>query len=97
VKASYSKRALQQIDEALGYVSRQSPARAAKIEARLAAMVMLAQIQPFVGLKTKVPEVRRAFLTPYPYLIDYQVREDEIVVLRFRHTSRNSAWIPGRA
>ena len=28
------------------------------------------------------------FLTPYPYLIDYYVGDDEIVIQRFRHTAR---------
>jgi hypothetical protein len=28
------------------------------------------------------------FLTPYPYLIDYYVGDGEIVIQRFRHTSR---------
>ena len=41
--------------------------------------------------------VRRIFLTPYPYLIDYVVGADEVIVLRFRHTSRNPTSIPGRA
>jgi toxin ParE1/3/4 len=44
-----------------------------------------------------VPGIRRIFLTPYPYLIDYQIGDDEITVLRFRHTSRDPASVPGRA
>jgi hypothetical protein len=55
------------------------------------------QIQPPAGLRTRVPSVRRIFLTPYPHLIDYQIGDDEITVLRFRHTSRDPASIPGRA
>jgi plasmid stabilization system protein ParE len=41
-----------------------------------------------------MPGVRRIFLTPYPYLIDYFVDDDEIVVLRFRHTARNPSSLP---
>jgi len=91
VKLSYSKRALGQIDAALGYVSLRSPAGAAKIEARMAAILALAQIQPLIGVRTRVDAVRRVFLTPYPYLIDYQIADDEIIVLRFRHASRDPA------
>ena len=61
---------------------------AANVEARLAAMVTLLQLQSFVGRKTTIPGVRRVFLTPYPYLIDYYVGDDEIVIQRFRHTAR---------
>jgi plasmid stabilization system protein ParE len=84
----YQKRALQQIDKALGYIASRSPEGAANVEARLAAMVALLQLQSFVGRKTSIPGVRRVFLTPYPYLIDYYVGDDEIVIQRFRHTAR---------
>jgi toxin ParE1/3/4 len=84
----YQKRALQQIDKALGYIASRSPEGAANVEARLAAMVTLLQLQSFVGRKTTIPGVRRVFLTPYPYLIDYYVGDDEIVIQRFRHTAR---------
>ncbi len=89
MKLRYSKRA--------GYVAERSPSGAAKIEARISAMLALAQIQPHAGVRTRLSGVRRIFLTPYPYLIDYHAGEDEIVVLRFRHTSRNPSSIPGRA
>ncbi len=48
------------------------------------------QIYPHAGVKTSLPGVRRLFLTPYPYFIDYLVGEDEFVVLRFRHASRRA-------
>jgi toxin ParE1/3/4 len=61
------------------------------------AVFAVAQLQPHVGLRTTVSGVRLIFLTPYPYMIDYQIGDDEIVVLRFRHTSRNPSSIPGKA
>ena len=88
MRLRYQKRALQQIDKALGYIASPSPEGAANLEARLAAMVTLLQLQSFVGRKTTIPGVRRVFLTPYPYLIDYYVGDDEIVIQRFRHTAR---------
>jgi toxin ParE1/3/4 len=97
VKLRYSKRALEQIDKTLEHVAERSPSGAARIEARISAMLALVQIQPHAGVKTRLSGVRRIFLTPYPYLIDYHAGEDEIVVLRFRHTSRNPSSVPGRA
>ena len=97
MKLRYSKRALEQIDKALEYVAERSPSGAAKIEARVRAILTLVQVQPHAGVKTRLPGVRRIFLTPYPYLIDYHAGEDEIVVLRFRHTSRNPSSIPDKA
>ena len=97
MRVRLSATALRQIDKALGYIAERSPSGAAKIEARLSAILTLIELQPDAGLKTSLPRVRRIFLTPYPYLIDYDVGDEETVVLRFRHTSRNPAWIPGRS
>jgi hypothetical protein len=35
-----------------------------------------------------LPVVSTSGACPYPYLIDYRVGENEIVVLRFRHSAR---------
>jgi toxin ParE1/3/4 len=88
VKLRYQRRALHQIDKALGYIAARSPDGAAKVEARLTPIAALIQQQSLVGRKTSVPGVRRIVLTPYPYLIDYYVGDDEIVIQRFRHTAR---------
>jgi len=34
------------------------------------------------------PGVRRLAVSPFPYLIDYAIRDDEVSVLRFRHGAR---------
>ena len=88
MKLRYQKHALRQIDIALGYIAAKSPQGAANVEALLLAMVTLLQIQSQVGRKTSISGVRRVYLTPYPYLIDYYAGDDEIVVQRFRHTAR---------
>ncbi|HEU0145504.1 MAG TPA: type II toxin-antitoxin system RelE/ParE family toxin [Bradyrhizobium sp.] len=97
MRLSYSRQALRQIDRALSYVSARSPSGATKIESRIAAIAALLQVQPGAGFRTRMPRVRRIFLTPYPYLIDYFVDDDEIVVLRFRHTARNPSSLPTKA
>jgi toxin ParE1/3/4 len=48
----------------------------------------LLQERPYAGRATSRPGVRRLPTNPYPYLIDYRVGENEIVVLRFRHSVR---------
>lgn len=90
MKLRYSIRSLRQIERAIGYVAARSPQGAAKIEARMRTLLAMLQIYPHAGVKTSLPGVRRLFLTPYPYFIDYLVGEDEFVVLRFRHASRRA-------
>jgi toxin ParE1/3/4 len=88
LKLRYSARSLRQINEALGYIAVRSPKGAANVESRLLALLAMLQIHPHAGVKTRLPRVRRLFLTPYPYLIDYLVGDNELVVLRFRHAAR---------
>jgi toxin ParE1/3/4 len=88
VNVRYQRRALAQIGKALQYIAARSPQGAAHVEARLRAIVALLQVQSLVGRKTSVAGVRRVFLTPYPYLIDYYVDDNEIVIQRFRHAAR---------
>ncbi len=88
MKLLFQRRALQQIDRALSHIATQSPQGAANVEARLTALIAVVRDHPHVGARTSLPGVRRLFLTPYPYHIDYFVRDDEIVVQRFRHAAR---------
>jgi len=41
-----------------------------------------------MGRVTSLRHIRRFPLGSYPYLIDYSVETEEIVVRRFRHTAR---------
>jgi toxin ParE1/3/4 len=77
LKVRFSRTALRQVDRTLGYIAERSPSGAAKIEARLSAILTLLRLQPHAGLKTRLPAVRRIFLTPYPYLIDYDIGDSE--------------------
>ncbi|SDN45626.1 ParE toxin of type II toxin-antitoxin system, parDE [Methylobacterium phyllostachyos] len=88
MKLQVQRRALQQIDRALSHIATQSPQGAAKVEARLTALIAVVRDHPYVGARTSMLGVRRLFLTPYPYHIDHFVGDDEIVVQRVRHTAR---------
>jgi toxin ParE1/3/4 len=55
---------------------------------RLAEIAALLESHPHTGHKTARSRIRRLVETPCPYLIDYRVSGDEIVILRFRHAAR---------
>ena len=55
---------------------------------RILALISLLQDRPYAGRATSRTNVRRLPTNPYPYLIDYRVGENEIVILRFRHSAR---------
>ena len=52
------------------------------------ALVTLLQEQPYAGRTTTHPNVRRILVNPYPYLIDYRVTANDIIIMRFRHAAR---------
>ena len=52
------------------------------------AAVTLLQEQPYAGRMTTRPNVRRILTNPYPYLIDYRVTANDIIIMRFRHAAR---------
>jgi plasmid stabilization system protein ParE len=83
-----SKRAAQQIEDALDYVATRSPKGAVAIRDRLRELTGLLEGHPYAGQQTDRPGVRRLPTNPYPYCIDYRVLRDEVVVMRFRHAKR---------
>jgi plasmid stabilization system protein ParE len=88
VRLRFTLRAARQIDEALDHVAAHSPQGARNVQGRLRAVLDLLQRHPGAGSPTSRAGVRRAFLMPYPYSLDYRVTRDEVVVQRFRHTAR---------
>jgi toxin ParE1/3/4 len=86
VNVRYTRRALAQIDEALTYVEARSP-QAVHLRDRIVALVMLLREQPYAGRMTTRPNVRRIPTNPYPYLIDYRVTANDIIIMRFRHAA----------
>ncbi|TXN19293.1 MULTISPECIES: type II toxin-antitoxin system RelE/ParE family toxin [Methylobacterium] len=95
MKLRIQKHALRQIDRILSDISTVSPQGASRVEARISEIFILIRQHSQAGKRTTIARVRRVFLTPYPYLIDYFVGDDEIVVQRFRHAARNPVTIPG--
>ncbi|MFP5075807.1 type II toxin-antitoxin system RelE/ParE family toxin [Rhizobium sp. YIM 134829] len=88
MRLRFQKRAFAQIDTVLSHIAAHSPQGAAQVEARLRAVLQQLQAHPFPGRRIPIAGVRRAFLTRYPYHIDYFVGDEEIVIQRFRHAAR---------
>lgn len=88
VKVRYTRTALRQIDEAVSYLKAQNPQAARGLQERVLSIVALLQAHPHSARETSRRNIRRFPLGTYPYLIDYSADENEIVLRRFRHTSR---------
>lgn len=84
----YTLTAARQIEAALDFLAQESPQAAFGLRERILSVVALLQAHPQAGRLTSKRDIRRFPLNPYPYLIDYRVAGEEIVVRRFRHTAR---------
>lgn len=90
MRLRYTPRALREIERAISYISERSPQGAQNVAERFNDILKFLQEQPLAGTSNHHKGTRRLFLKPYPYMVYYHVIGDEIVILRFRHTSRKS-------
>ena len=88
MKPRFSQRATQQVDAILGGLADRSPQGATRVAERIQQIAALLSEHPLIGRKTARPSIRRIALVPYPYVIDYRVDGDTVVIVRLRHTSR---------
>ena len=93
MKARYSRLALAELEDILERITAQNPAAAVRVRARVERVIE--RIEQFPEGAQEVaerPGVRRVPLVRYPYVIHYQVRQNEIVILRIIHGARRSPW-----
>jgi plasmid stabilization system protein ParE len=88
LKLLYTRRAAEQIDETLDYLAARSPRGAARVRERILTIVTLLQLQPYAGHVTSRPGVRRLAVAPFPYVVDYRIAGEDLIVMRFRHGAR---------
>ena len=88
MKVRYTKAALRQLGAILSYIAEHSPQGAQNVQARLGRLMAALETQPLIGARTNKPGVRRAVAAPYPYIVLYEVRGDEIIIRAVRHGAR---------
>ena len=77
MRLRYTRPALADLDAMLDHVAERSPQAAGRIHARIQAIVDLLLTHPRIGVRTEDPAIRRVSTVPYPYLIFYEIAEDE--------------------
>lgn len=96
MRVRYTVPALADLRSLIGYVSSRSPGGARRVRQRIKHLIERLPAQPFVGLRTEDPTIRRLTTTPYPYLIFYEVTDREIIVHAVRHGARDPSFAPRR-
>lgn len=95
MRLRYTRPALADLDDILDYTAVRSPQSAARVHARIDAVLQLLLRHPNIGARTDDPTVRRITTKPYPYLIFYEVAGDDLVVHAVRHGARDPSDMPG--
>jgi toxin ParE1/3/4 len=95
VKLRYTLPALADLAAILDYIVAHSPQGARRVQARIQALTDLLTRYPNIGRRTNDPVIRQMTITPYPYLVFYEVTENEIVVHAIRHAARDPSGMPG--
>ena len=97
MKVRYTLPALADLDGILDYLAPRSPSGAARVQARIKTFIDLLPLHPLIGGRTDDPTIRRLVVPAYPYLVFYEVGDNEIIVHNIRHSARNPSTMPGSA
>jgi addiction module RelE/StbE family toxin len=86
LKLRYTPDAIADLRKVLAYIETQSPHGAHKVQARIQRLITLTLDHPHLGTRSR--RLRRLVARPCPYLIFYEVGDDEIVIHGVRHSAR---------
>jgi plasmid stabilization system protein ParE len=95
MRLRYTRPALADLNSILDYIATHSTQGAARVHARIEAITNLLLSRPRIGVQTEDPSIRRINTSPYPYLIFYEIADDEVVIHAVRHGARDPASMPG--
>lgn len=95
MRIRYTLPALADLDSILDYIASFSPQGAQRVQRRILMVINLLSTHPAMGARTDDPTIRRLTATPYPFLIFYEITEDEIIIHAVRHAAQDPSGMPG--
>ncbi|WP_164477558.1 type II toxin-antitoxin system RelE/ParE family toxin [Pannonibacter phragmitetus] len=94
MKLKFTPQALAEFEEILFQIDHEDPFAAARVKARIAAILSLLADYPRSGIITSSAGLRRIVARPYPYVIFYEIHSDAVVIIGLRHGARDPATMP---
>jgi toxin ParE1/3/4 len=88
VRVKWLRTAIANLKAEAEYISRDSPAAAARTVAAIAGAVALLETYPSIGRPGRVSGTRELVVPGTPYIIPYRVRRDQIELIRVFHGAR---------
>jgi toxin ParE1/3/4 len=96
MRLRYTVPALTDLVSILDYISARSPQGAMRVHTRIKMVIDLLLTHPRIGAQTGDPVIRRVNASPYPYLIFYEIIDNEIIIHAVRHGARDPSGMPGQ-
>ena len=78
-------RALDDLDSIAAYIAGDSPRAAARVVAYIKNAALSLETSPELGLASPERGVREFILTRYPYILVYEIADDEVRILAVFH------------
>jgi plasmid stabilization system protein ParE len=95
VRIRYTLPALADLNAILDYISHASPRGAERVKQRIQRVIDLLLDYPRMGATTDDPTIHRLSTAPYPYLVFYEIAQEEIIIHAVRHAARDPSTMPG--
>lgn len=90
MKVRYTRAALADLVGIGAYVGAHYPAISTRVRNRIRSVVALIAGHLFIGTATDHPSIRRMTASPYPYLVFYEIGQNEVIVHAVRHAAQQS-------
>ena len=94
MRIRYTLPAAADLEGVLEYLTLHSPQGARHVQARIKSVEKLLAQFPLAGSPTRLAWLRRLTTTPYPYLIFYEVTDEEVIIHAVRHSARDPSSMP---
>jgi toxin ParE1/3/4 len=88
MRVRFSAPARDELDAIYNYIADHSPAAAQRVKARIREAAEQLGDFPYMARRTDWPDVRVRIVNPFPYLIFYTIRNEEVLILHIRHGAR---------
>ncbi|MBW3817248.1 type II toxin-antitoxin system RelE/ParE family toxin [Aeromonas hydrophila] len=86
MQVKWLRKAALNLEDAHDYLANDNPRVAQEFVLEVYRLVRLLKSQPAMGRPGRVPGTRELVVQPYPFLIPYRVKDEEIHILRVFHT-----------
>lgn len=83
----WTRKSLENLNAAVDYIAKESPANAQKVAQKIWDSVQLLKTQPGLGRPGRIAGTRELIIGGLPYVVPYLEHEGKIVILRIMHTS----------